>query len=174
MIKYIQLLLFIIIFPSICSFAQQVGVSAGISSGYYQSVNLNPETPCTCDQKTQRTHDLAKGLIPGDVNNYNLYAYSFSFGSNTNAASKLFKAFENDVAIYKISMKEWSSFMLLTTKDFDVSSFEIAAKQVFATFVPITPEDFLKIKNTTSYYEYIQAKQELDLMQQQKTLPVKN
>lgn len=144
-----------------------------IKDGFYQKIDLNPDSPCSCDQKTQRTFDLAKGLRPKDVLDYSLHAYSFTFGNNTNAASKLFKAIENDFTVYKISMKEWTSFMLLTGGDFDVASFEQAAKLVFATFTPMTPEEFLKIKNTTSYYEYIQAMEEFK-SKQQPVIPVKN
>lgn len=175
MIKSIQSLLLIVF--AFCNniHAQDVNTSiTTTANGYYQTIDLNPETPCSCNQKTQRTLDLSKGLRPNDVLDYKLYAYSFTFGNNTNAASKLFKSFENDITIYKVSMKEWSAFMLLTTKDFDFASFEKAAQSVFATFSSMRPEDFLKLKNTTSYNEYIQAKQEFELMQQQKTLPVKN
>ncbi|MCB0507620.1 MAG: hypothetical protein R2739_05375 [Chitinophagales bacterium] len=129
-------------------------------TGYYQSINLDEDTPCTCDTKTQRTHDLAKGLRPYDVINYKLHAYKFTFGSSTVGVSKLFKAFENDKSVYKVSMKEWDSFMLLTDDTFNVTSFESAAKSVFATFEPIDVESFLQRKNTTSYNEYVKYKQE--------------
>jgi hypothetical protein len=86
---------------------------------YYQSVDLNPNTPCNCNQKTARTQELNRGLIPNDVTSYKLHAYSFRLPVNTIVASKLFKAFENDATIYKVSMKEWDSFMLLTTDKFD-------------------------------------------------------
>lgn len=168
--KHIQLIFFVIFSFNITSYAQGINdnkVNQDLSTnGYYQKIDLNSDTPCSCDQKTQRTHDLAKGLRPNEVLNYVLHAYSFSFNNNTNAASKLFKAFENDFTIYKISMKEWSAFMLLTTSDFDVVSFEKAAKQAFATFIPMAPEEFLKIKNTSSYNEYIKALEESKMQQQ--------
>ncbi|MFN8285051.1 MAG: hypothetical protein U0U67_17645 [Chitinophagales bacterium] len=131
-----------------------------ITEGYYQTIDLNPDTDCKCSQKTERTFQLNKGLAPYDVLNYKLHAYKFTFGTSTNAVAKLFKAFENDASIYKISTKEWTSFMLLTSSEFDVVSFEKAAKQVFATFEVITPKDFLKVKNTSSYNELIQQEKE--------------
>lgn len=163
--KNIQLLLLLLFGFIITINAQdttntKVSTTATVVNGYYQTIDLNPNTPCGCDQKTQRTLDLAKGLRPRDVLDYKLYAFSFSFGNNTNSASKLFKAFENDKSVYKISLKEWSAFMLFTTKDFDVASFIEAAKQVFATFNAMTPEEYLKMKNTSSYNEYMLSKQE--------------
>lgn len=127
------------------------------STGYYQTINLDDQTPCNCKDKTQRTHDLAKGLIEKDVLKYKLYAYKFTFGESTLPVSKLFKALENDSSVYKVSMIEWSSFLLLTTNKFDNISFETAAQKAFGTFSSILPEDFLKAKNTTSYLEYKQA-----------------
>jgi hypothetical protein len=177
--KNIQLVFLLVFILNIATYAQdststKVATTAPIADGYYQRIDLNPNSPCNCNQKTQRTTELAKGLRPNDVLDYKIYAYSFTFGNNTNAVSKLFKSFENDLTIYKVSMKEWSAFMLLTTKDFDFASFEKAAQSVFATFAPMTPEDFLKIKNTTSYNEYIQAKQEFEMKQQQHIVPLKN
>lgn len=169
--KYIHLVLFVIICGKITSYAQTSNSINTNVNGYYQKVDLNADTPCGCDQKTQRTHDLAKGLRPNEVLNYALHAYSFSFNDNINAVSKLFKAFENDFTIYKVSMKEWSAFMLLTTSDFDKASFEQAAKQAFATFTPMPTEDFLKLKSTTSYNEYIQALEEAKIQQQETQSP---
>ncbi|MFN8238344.1 MAG: hypothetical protein U0T77_09250 [Chitinophagales bacterium] len=157
MIKHIHF--FICIFSSFAFLsgkAQDNSTSntTGIS-GYYQSINLDDQTPCNCNDKTERMLLLNKGLVEGDVINYNLHAYSFSFGSSTLPVSKLFKAFENDKTIYKISMKEWDAFMLLTTSEFDKASFEKAAATVFASFSPITPADFLKLKNLQAYTEYV-------------------
>ncbi len=168
--KYIQLVLFVLFSFNITTYAQTLSsdkASTNLSTnGYYQKVDLNEDTPCGCDQKTQRTHDLAKGLRPNEVLNYSLHAYSFSFGNSTNTVSKLFKAFENDSTIYKISMIEWTSFMLLTYSNFDVASFEKAAKQSFGTFIPMKPEEFLKLKNTSSYNEYAKAQEEFKIQQQ--------
>lgn len=160
--KYIQIYLLLLLFPLGLLNAQHISaddektkVDVPLVKGYYQTINLDAETPCNCNEKTQRTHDLAKGLIPNDVVNYKLQAYKFTFGNSTVGVSKLFKAFEEDKSIYKVSMKEWDSFMLLTTDKFDVSSFEAAAKLVFATFEPIPVEDYLLRKNSASYTEYM-------------------
>ncbi len=126
------------------------------ANGYYQTIDLNPDTPCSCDEKTDRTRDLNKTLQPAEVTDYQLHTYSFTFGNSVTAASKLFKALEKDASVYKVSMKEWSSFMLLTTKDFDAASFEAAARQSFQSFAPMIPEDFLKIKNTAAYNAYME------------------
>ena len=168
--KYIQLAFLLLFSFNVITYAQVLNSDKTITNlsgnGYYQKVDLNDDTPCGCDQKTQRTHDLSKGLRPNEVLNYSLHAYSFSFGNNINAVSKLFKAFENDSSIFKVSMKEWSEFMLLTTSQFDVASFEKAAKQAFGTFTPIKPEEFLKLKNTSSYNEYVKAQEESKIQQQ--------
>lgn len=126
-----------------------------VKSGYYQSINFEDAAPCNCDQKTQRTHDLNKALSKNDVTYYNLHAYRFNFGDSPASMAKLFKALEGDASVYKVSMKEWDSFMLLTTVEFDVASFEAAARVAFRYFEPMQPEDFLKNKNQTSYEEYI-------------------
>lgn len=132
-------------------------VNNSLVTGFYQSINLDNETPCNCNEKTERTFQLNKGLVEGDVVSYNLHAYSFSFGNNTLPVSKLFKAFEKDKTIYKISVKEWDAFMLLTTPEFDKASFENAAVAVFAHFSPISAGDFLKIKNLKAYSEYLNS-----------------
>ncbi len=160
---------FLLLIPTIlCSLfaSAQVGETPKVVNGYYQTIDLNPSTECGCDKKTERTHELNKALNQYDVLNYKLHAYKFSFGNSTNAVAKLFKAFENDVTIYKISMKEWTSFMLLTSDTFDAASFEKAAKTVFASFEPMAIEDFLKSKNTTSYNEFMKAKEEAQAAQQ--------
>lgn len=161
--KRIQLFLLLFLFTvfTFRMYAQNNNISTVTTSlpatnGYYQTINLDAETPCSCSDKTQRTYDLAKGLRPNDVKNYELHAYQFKFGPSTIPVSKLFKAFENDATVYKVSMKEWDSFMLLTTKDFNVSSFETAAMKIFDSFSLMLPEDFLKTKNIDSYNEYIQ------------------
>ena len=43
---------------------------------------------------------------------------------------------------------------------------EKAAKTVFASFEPMAIEDFLKSKNTTSYNEFMKAKEEAQAAQQ--------
>lgn len=153
----------------------QINNTIDSTIGYYQSIDLNPETPCNCNLKTQRTFDLAKGLRPNDVLDYKLYAYSFTSSNSSNVSViKLFKSFENDLNVYKISLVEGKSFMILATNDFDIVSFEMAAKSIFLELISIAPEDFLKIKNSTSYYEYVKAKQEFEMKQQQHLEPTKN
>ena len=158
-------LLFILLFLySIVSYAQDNNPDKIITTqsvnGYYQKIDLRDDTPCNCDQKTDRTYELNKGLIEKDVLKYQLHAYKFTLGNSIGSISKLFKAFENDLTLYKVSMKEWESFMLLTTSDFDAASFEKAAVSVFGAFVPIPPLEFLKLKNTSSYNEYFNALEE--------------
>lgn len=166
MIKYLHFFLFVLIY-TIAVNAQPNNQISTSTSGFYQTVNLDNLTPCNCSEKTQRTYDLAKGLRPRDVKDYKLFAYKFSFGSSTIAASKLFKAMETDNSIYKVSMKEWDSFMLLTTDKFDYSSFEKAAAAVFETFSKISPEEFLKVKNIESYNEYMQEKEKHRIISEQ-------
>lgn len=156
MLKNIQILLYLLGCISIDLKAQNINFPQAInnSKGYYQTIDIDSDTPCNCNDKTQRTHDLARGLFPSDVSNYELHAYQFSFGTSTTGASKLFKSLENDMSVYKVSMKEWNSFMLLTTKDFDALSFEIAASKVFDSFSIMQPDVFLKEKNLESYNEF--------------------
>lgn len=158
-----QSLHFLLLIPiTLCSIMlrAQDNQTVKVADGYYQTVDLNPDTECGCDKKTERTHQLNKGLNQYDVLNYKLYAYKFTFGSSTNAVAKLFKAFENDLSVYKISMNEWTSFMLLTSDSFNAASFEKAAKSAFATFEPMAVEDFLRAKNTNAYKEFLKAKEE--------------
>lgn len=129
--------------------------------GYYQKIDFSPDTPCGCDKKTDRTRALNKALATRDVEDYYLHAYRFTFLETPAPVAKLFKALEGDASVYKVSMKEWDSFMLLTTADFDNASFEAAAKIAFATFEPMQPEDFLKSKNLTAYDEYMQVLQKM-------------
>ncbi len=159
----IQILLCLLGCISMDLTAQNVNTPLAInnSRGFYQTLDLDNDTPCNCNDKTQRTHDLARGLLPGDVSNYELHAYQFSFGTSIIAASKLFKSLENDKSIYKVSMKEWNSCVLLTTKDFDALSFETAANKVFDSFSIMQPDAFLKEKNIESYNEF-QKKTERD------------
>jgi len=157
--KYIySILVFFLVFE-LQSYAQNNILSENKAqttvNGYYQTINLDNETPCNCNEKTQRTYDLAKGLRPSDLREYELHTYKFKFGSSTIPASKLFKALENDASVYKVSIKEWDSFLLLTTKEFDVLSFEAAAMKIFDLFSLMKPEDFLKTKNMDSYNEYL-------------------
>ena len=159
--KYIHFIFLLLLFSCLKISAQNSNAltssnTVPVANGYYQTINLDAETTCNCNEKTQRTYDLAKGLKPNDVKNYELHAYQFKFGATTVPVSKLFKALENDATVYKVSMKEWDSFMLLTTKDFDVLSFETAAMKIFDTFSLMLPEDFLKTKNMDSYNEYVQ------------------
>src|SRR6185312_12754945 len=104
MIKNIHFRFILLLVFSRGSFAQDTTpdkiIPNPVPNGFYQKINLDADSPCKCDQKTERTYQLSKGLIPKDVIKYNLYAYKFSFGSNLVPVSKLFKAFENDPAIY--------------------------------------------------------------------------
>ncbi|MEZ5025999.1 MAG: hypothetical protein R2739_05395 [Chitinophagales bacterium] len=126
-------------------------------SGYYQKIDLDLNTSCTCKDKTTRTYELAKALQPEDFSKYNFYAYTFQFPENINGVSKLFKAFENDLSVHKISMIEWSSFMLLVDDTFDKNSFEIAANKIFKTITPISYSEFLnkKVRDKTLLSEYL-------------------
>lgn len=135
--------------------------------GYYQTLDLNPETPCACDAFSDRHIQLYKALAPRDTRNYHLHAYSFSLGNVLIPASKLFKAFEMDNSVYKVSVNEWESLMLLTTADFDATSFEKAAKSIFKTFEPMQPIDFLRKRDVAAYQEYLQV---LEKMKQVNTL----
>jgi hypothetical protein len=143
--KFIQLFI-ILLSSSVGSIFAQISNTGAAPNGYYQTINLDEQTPCNCNEKTQRTFDLTKGLRPNEVTNYNLVAYKFTFGNSTLPASKLFKAIENDPTVYKVSLKEWDSFLLLTTKEFDAQSFESAASKVFGSFIKIDPKDFLVTK----------------------------
>lgn len=175
--KRIHSFLMTLFFLVACKHASGAEIMSGNDSssyrGYYQTISLDDTTPCNCDAKTDRTHQLNKGLVPYDVSNYKLHAYQFTFGNTSIPAAKLFKALENDLSVYKVSMKEWQSFMLLTTEKFDSRSFELAAAKAFITFNKMQPEEFLKIKNTTSYLEYIQ-KLENDKIQQEDSQKLEN
>ncbi|MDB5226914.1 MAG: hypothetical protein JWN78_1107 [Bacteroidota bacterium] len=167
------ILLFVFVAHSYAQDSNTTKINNQPVNGYYQKIDLNPDSPCNCDKKTDRTYELNRGLIEKDVLKYQLHAYKFILGNSMSAISKLFKAFENDPSIYKISMKEWESFMLLTTPAFDQASFEKAAATVLPFFAAIPTEDFLKVKNTSSYNEYIQAleleKKKKAYMQSQQT-----
>ena len=83
---------FLLLIPTIlCSLfaSAQVGETAKVVNGYYQTIDLNPSTECGCDKKTERTHELNKALNQYDVLNYKLHAYKFSFGNSTNAVNNL-------------------------------------------------------------------------------------
>lgn len=162
--KYIHFILLLLLFSCLKVSAQNSNTqtSSGtvpVSNGYYQTIDLDPNTSCDCNQKTNRTKALSKGLVEFDVINYKLHAYRFSFDNSYVILSKLFKALENDSTVYKVSMKEWDSFMLLTTDKFDVASFEKAAQLIFQSFMAMQPEEFLKLKSTNSYNEYVQKLQ---------------
>jgi hypothetical protein len=137
-------------------------------NGYYQTIDLNADTPCGCDSKTERTYQLSKGLLDNDLVDYSLHAYKFKIGNTNNAFLKLFKAFENDPNVYKLSVKKWDSFMLVTTKKFDVASFEKAASIAMENITPILPEEYLKEKNINTYNVYMQFKQQAELQKNQK------
>lgn len=139
-----------------------------VVNGYYQTIDLNADTPCGCDNKTERTYQLSKGLLDNDLVDYKLHAYKFKIGNFTNAFLKLFKAFENDPSVYKLSMKKWDSFMLVTTDNFDAASFEKAASVAMENIAPILPEEFLKEKNINTYNVYMQFKQQAEQQQNQK------
>ncbi len=154
--KHIHLLFILIFIFSVFSYAQDTNTETKINqpvNRYYQTINLDSETPCNCDSKTERTYQLNKGLLTNEVLNYNLHSYKFTFGNSLNAPIKLFKALENDLSVHKVSMKEWESFMLLTSENFDAESFEQAALKAFLSFTKIEPLDFLKNKNISSYLE---------------------
>lgn len=156
--KNIQLCFVLLVSLYLNSQAQEFAAQSKaeeLKSGYYQSVNFDDGIPCNCNQKTQRTHDLNKALGKNDVIYYSLHAYRFNFGDSPAAMAKLFKALEGDASVYKVSMKEWDAFMLLTTADFDVASFEAAARIAFHYFESMPPADFLKSKSQTSYEEYM-------------------
>lgn len=155
--KHIQLFLLLsfIIFNSNASDGE-LAKHLPVTKGYYQTIDLDDNTPCNCNEKTQRMYDLIKGLRPHEVENYDLHTYAFTLGKSFLSVPKLFKALENDPSVYKVSLIEWNSMMLLTTKDFDAVSFEIIAMKVFDSFSLMQPEDFLKIKNMDSYNEYIE------------------
>ncbi len=104
----IHLIVLLTISSNFASYAQNAysGVqSVQLTDGYYQTIDLNPETACRCEKKTERTFSLNKGLVQYDVLNYKLHAYKFSFGNSNVPVSKLFKAMDDDLTIYKISMK---------------------------------------------------------------------
>jgi hypothetical protein len=164
--KFIQLFI-ILLSSSVGSIFAQISNTGAAPNGYYQTINLDEQTPCNCNEKTQRTYDLTKGLRPNEVTNYNLVAYKFTFGNSTLPASKLFKAIENDPTVYKVSLKEWDSFLLLTTKEFDAQSFESAASKVFGSFIKIDPKDFLVTKNISSYNEYILQQEKISKINEQ-------
>ncbi len=165
--KHIQLFIFLLCGLTGSLFAQ-ISTTGAAPNGHYQTINLDEQTPCNCNEKTQRTFDLAKGLRPNEVTNYNLVAYKFTFGNSTLPVSKLFKAMENDPTVYKVSLKEWDSFMLLTTKDFNSNSFEAAAIKAFGSFSKITPEVFLKDKSSEIYNEYLQLLEKNRLLELEK------
>lgn len=121
---------------------------------YYQSIDLDAETPCNCNEKTDKVKQLYKGVVDKDFYDNKLHAYHFSYGNSINAFSKLFQALENDPSVIKISMNEWNSFMLFTTDKFDSNSFEKAAKKAFVTFYTISPDDYLLKKNADLFATY--------------------
>jgi hypothetical protein len=165
--KFIQLFI-ILLSSSVGSIFAQNSNNNNSANGYYQTINLDDKTPCNCNEKTQRTYDLAKGLRPKEISNYNLVAYKFTFGNSTLPASKLFKAMEKDPSIYKVSLKEWDSFMLLTTKDFNINSFEAAGIKAFGSFSKISLEAFLKTKSSEIYNEYLQLLEKNRLLELEK------
>jgi hypothetical protein len=122
----------------------------------YSSIDFEENTPCNCSQKTDRTRQLSKGLLDQDLKQYDLHPYTFSFKNNDPQGwAKLFKAMESDPTIYKVSVKEWDSFMLLTTPGFDVAAFEMAAQKALDNFSVTTPDVYLKAKNTALFNTYM-------------------
>lgn len=122
----------------------------------YSSIDFEENTPCNCSQKTDRTRQLSKGLLDQDLKQYDLHPYTFSFKNNDPQGwAKLFKAMESDPTIYKVSVKEWDSFMLLTTPGFDVAAFETAAQKALDNFSVTTPDVYLKAKNTALFNTYM-------------------
>lgn len=155
--KRIQLfLLLFLLFLKVHATDGEVAKELPVVKGYYQTINLDDNSPCNCNEKTQRMYDMTKGLRPHEVESYNIHTYAFTLGKSFLSVPKLFKALEGDPSVYKISLIEWNSMMLLTTKDFDAVSFETIAMKVFDSFSLMQPEDFLKIKNMDSYNEYIE------------------
>ena len=129
--------------------------------GYYQSIDLNAETPCNCEIKTARNEELNTRLLEYDVLNYNMHAYKYEFGTSMMPASKLFHAFEKDSAVRKISFSmETKTFMLITTPEFDIASFEAAAKIAFKELSPIVATNYLYKKSINCYNAYVKYTQE--------------
>jgi hypothetical protein len=123
--------------------------------------------PVTATKKRNVPMTWQRDCAHKEISNYNLVAYKFTFGNSTLPASKLFKAIENDPTVYKVSLKEWDSFLLLTTKEFDAQSFESAASKVFGSFIKIEPKDFLVTKNISSYNEYILQQEKVSKINEQ-------
>ena len=155
---------FLLLIPTIlCSLfaSAQVGETTKVVSGYYQTIDLNPETECGCDFKTPRNEELNSRLLEYDVLNYNMHAYKYEFGTSMMPASKLFYAFENDQTVRKISFSmETKTFMLITTPDFDNASFEAAAKIAFKEVSPIVATNYLYKKCINCYNAYMKYTQE--------------
>lgn len=158
--KRIQLFTFLsFLFFNIYAVDGDVASDFPVTNGYYQTIDLDDNTPCNCNEKTQRMYDMTKGLYPKDVIKYELHPYKISLGNSYLAAPKLFKALENDRSVYKVSLIDWKYMMLLTTKDFDALSFETAALKVFSSFSKMQADEFLKLKNMESYNEYMIEKE---------------
>ncbi len=153
------LLVFSILFLSASLSAQQgdkVIDNTKTPPALYSSIDFEENTPCNCSQKTDRTRQLSKGLLDQDLKQYDLHPYTFSFKINDPQGwAKLFKAMESDPTIYKVSVKEWDSFMLLTTPGFDVAAFETAAQKALDNFSVTTPDVYLKAKNTALFNTYM-------------------
>lgn len=122
----------------------------------YSSINFEENTPCNCNQKSARALHLSKGILDQELKEYDLHPYTFSFkNNNPQGWAKLFNAMESDPTIYKVSVKEWDSFMLLTTPGFDVAAFEMAAQKALDNFSVTTPDVYLKAKNTALFNTYM-------------------
>lgn len=159
--KTLQVILFIL---SVLCFTQPLKAQQGdkvidntkTPPALYSSIDFEESTPCNCNQKTERARELSKGLLDQDLKQYDLHAYTFSFkNNNPQGWAKLFKTMESDPTIYKVSIKEWDSFMLLTTPGFDVAAFEAAAQKAVDNFSVTTPDVYLKAKNTALFNAYM-------------------
>ena len=159
--KTLQVILFIL---SVLCFTQPLKAQQGdkvidntkTPPALYSSIDFEENTPCNCNQKTERARELSKGLLDQDLKQYDLHAYTFSFkNNNPQGWAKLFKTMESDPTIYKVSVKEWDSFLLLTTPGFDVAAFEAAAQKALDNFSVITPDVYLKAKNTALFNTYL-------------------
>jgi hypothetical protein len=117
-------------------------------TGYYQTIDIDPLTPCDCNSKTDRNSALNEHLIKNDIINYNLIAYKYEPLSTYVTASKLFFSIENDSSVHKISfMMSEHCFMLAIDKKFDKLSFEKALFKVFKSVTQLDVAEFLRKKN---------------------------
>jgi hypothetical protein len=91
-----------------------------------------------------------------------MHAYKYVFKESLLPASKLVYAFEEDKNVYKVSFSmETNTFMILTTPEFDLQSFEAATKIAFKEINPINPQDYLIKKSKSCYDEYMKFLEKL-------------